>query len=381
MRARALWDYDAVASDELSLQRDDIVVVERKDDDGWWYGRLLKNDKAGLFPGCYVVETPPVETDELVAAVEARAIAAEQALEDERKAFDAFRAGVRGSFEALECILKRALAPLPGIVIEVPAEHDQSLASGLVRRLKPCKGELGRDTVSWPDFCHAVDALVRASDDDLVDVLERYSRPLRRLFRQYASVSVNGQDSDGAVSPADFLRLCKDTRVCPDLVSRHVATAVCRKALPTPKAGQLAPLGLAAPQFYRALAQCAVAAYEDTMSLPDKVEALFHHMRLCETLSPPKNDHSHHQVSFAADRRPLHSYTQPVRHVLPHAAFPRPWNATVASYPHPSTSPLPHPRAVAPSTRRGALHSTPPASSSTAAPEFQERHCTQHQQR
>lgn len=60
-RARAIYDYEARASDELSFKRHDIINVLGKDeeDEGWYKGEL--KGKSGLFPNNYVqfVEDPP----------------------------------------------------------------------------------------------------------------------------------------------------------------------------------------------------------------------------------------------------------------------------------------------------------------------------------
>ena len=52
--ARAIYDYEARASDELSFKRHDVIMVLGRDeeDDGWYKGTL--NGKTGLFPNNYV---------------------------------------------------------------------------------------------------------------------------------------------------------------------------------------------------------------------------------------------------------------------------------------------------------------------------------------
>ena len=52
--ARAIYDYEARASDELSFKRHDIIEVlgQDEEDDGWYIGVL--NGKKGLFPNNYV---------------------------------------------------------------------------------------------------------------------------------------------------------------------------------------------------------------------------------------------------------------------------------------------------------------------------------------
>jgi myosin-1 len=53
-KCKALYDYDAQGSDEISLKVDDVIFVLQKSDTGWWEGEL--NGKKGLFPGNYVEE-------------------------------------------------------------------------------------------------------------------------------------------------------------------------------------------------------------------------------------------------------------------------------------------------------------------------------------
>uniref|UniRef100_UPI00398EEB01 jouberin isoform X2 n=1 Tax=Pristiophorus japonicus TaxID=55135 RepID=UPI00398EEB01 len=49
----ALYDYTAHRSDELTIQRYDIIQVLYKDNANWWFGRLA-NGKQGYFPANYV---------------------------------------------------------------------------------------------------------------------------------------------------------------------------------------------------------------------------------------------------------------------------------------------------------------------------------------
>ena len=41
-KARAIYDYDARAADELSFKRNDVITVLKADeeDDGWYHGEL-----------------------------------------------------------------------------------------------------------------------------------------------------------------------------------------------------------------------------------------------------------------------------------------------------------------------------------------------------
>ncbi|GCB73323.1 hypothetical protein scyTo_0002477 [Scyliorhinus torazame] len=49
----ALYDYTANRSDELTIQRYDIIQVLYKDNASWWFG-CLANGKQGYFPANYV---------------------------------------------------------------------------------------------------------------------------------------------------------------------------------------------------------------------------------------------------------------------------------------------------------------------------------------
>ena len=66
--ARAIYDYEARASDELSFKRHDIIQVLGRDeeDEGWYRGVL--NGRTGLFPNNYVqfqeAPKPPVEVSD-----------------------------------------------------------------------------------------------------------------------------------------------------------------------------------------------------------------------------------------------------------------------------------------------------------------------------
>ncbi|CAF3368612.1 unnamed protein product [Rotaria socialis] len=55
-KARVLYDYKAVSSDELTLKTNDIVIIRDKNvgEDGWWKGEL--NGHIGLFPDNCVEE-------------------------------------------------------------------------------------------------------------------------------------------------------------------------------------------------------------------------------------------------------------------------------------------------------------------------------------
>uniref|UniRef100_A0A8C7T9V4 Jouberin n=1 Tax=Oncorhynchus mykiss TaxID=8022 RepID=A0A8C7T9V4_ONCMY len=51
----SLYDYSATRSDELTVQRGDVIYVLYKDNDNWWFGRLA-NGQQGYFPATYVAE-------------------------------------------------------------------------------------------------------------------------------------------------------------------------------------------------------------------------------------------------------------------------------------------------------------------------------------
>ncbi|VDN02530.1 unnamed protein product [Thelazia callipaeda] len=55
--AKALGNFDATASNQLSLKVGDIVKVSKKSSSGWWQGEIVSEDddkKVGWFPGNYV---------------------------------------------------------------------------------------------------------------------------------------------------------------------------------------------------------------------------------------------------------------------------------------------------------------------------------------
>ena len=58
---RALYDYDATGSDEISFEEGDVIKVTKREpngvDDGWWMGELRTGSHAGstgLFPSIVV---------------------------------------------------------------------------------------------------------------------------------------------------------------------------------------------------------------------------------------------------------------------------------------------------------------------------------------
>eukprot|EP01117_Protostelium_nocturnum_P017361 TRINITY_DN7066_c0_g1_i1.p1 TRINITY_DN7066_c0_g1~~TRINITY_DN7066_c0_g1_i1.p1 ORF type:complete len:440 (-),score=186.01 TRINITY_DN7066_c0_g1_i1:50-1369(-) len=50
---RALFDYVATATDEMSFKANDRLRILQENPNGWWFGRNLENDSAGLFPSNY----------------------------------------------------------------------------------------------------------------------------------------------------------------------------------------------------------------------------------------------------------------------------------------------------------------------------------------
>uniref|UniRef100_A0A914CMP1 SH3 domain-containing protein n=1 Tax=Acrobeloides nanus TaxID=290746 RepID=A0A914CMP1_9BILA len=57
---RALYEYDAQDTDELSFDTGQIIELVRKNESGWWQGRI--GPRNGLFPSNYVEEQPQVPT-------------------------------------------------------------------------------------------------------------------------------------------------------------------------------------------------------------------------------------------------------------------------------------------------------------------------------
>lgn len=51
-KCKALYDYNAQDTDEISFAADEIIEVIQEDPSGWWTGRL--RGREGLFPGNYV---------------------------------------------------------------------------------------------------------------------------------------------------------------------------------------------------------------------------------------------------------------------------------------------------------------------------------------
>jgi len=53
---RALYDYNSIQHDELSLKKGELYFVTEQCHDGWFKGKSLKSGKSGVFPGNHVEE-------------------------------------------------------------------------------------------------------------------------------------------------------------------------------------------------------------------------------------------------------------------------------------------------------------------------------------
>lgn len=282
-----------------------------------------------------VTEVSTNATINLIRELESRAVRAEESLKEERRAARAFRDATTSSLGVLETTLAKSLAPLGGVVLEAPRgdatfweaggtqrassradDFGRAVAEHLSAKIR--QGVLGRRVVAWEDFCDALaacqprrrrkdddagkpprrrkrdldeaasslQARVRghqqraqtrtpAADDDdrLVRVLARFQKPLREVFRKYRK--------GRAVTAQDFVRLCREEKISPTLLSHQEVAAVCRATL-----AEHDVHGLDEANLSRALARVACAAYAavPTMGVGDKVEALFIHMGLAERL-------------------------------------------------------------------------------------------------
>lgn len=55
--AQVIAPYEATSSEQLSLQRGQLVLIRKKTDSGWWEGELQargRNRQIGWFPATYV---------------------------------------------------------------------------------------------------------------------------------------------------------------------------------------------------------------------------------------------------------------------------------------------------------------------------------------
>lgn len=51
---RALYDYAAADSDEVSFKDGDVIVNVQSIDEGWMYGTVQRTGKTGMLPANYV---------------------------------------------------------------------------------------------------------------------------------------------------------------------------------------------------------------------------------------------------------------------------------------------------------------------------------------
>lgn len=49
---KAVYDYDATDTDELTFKEGDVIEIIKEDPSGWWRGRL--KGREGLFPNNYI---------------------------------------------------------------------------------------------------------------------------------------------------------------------------------------------------------------------------------------------------------------------------------------------------------------------------------------
>ncbi|TDG99091.1 hypothetical protein EPR50_G00207350 [Perca flavescens] len=75
----SLYDYRANRSDELTIQRGDVIQVLYKDNDNWWFGRLA-NGQQGYFLASYVADQGDFN-EEVTQSVEAHAALSEGTVE------------------------------------------------------------------------------------------------------------------------------------------------------------------------------------------------------------------------------------------------------------------------------------------------------------
>ncbi|KAF9355305.1 hypothetical protein BGX26_006732 [Mortierella sp. AD094] len=67
-QVRAIFNFNASAGEELSLQKGDLVRVTEEIDEGWWEGELIDSNgvrHVGMFPSNYVEEVPCDTVSEL----------------------------------------------------------------------------------------------------------------------------------------------------------------------------------------------------------------------------------------------------------------------------------------------------------------------------
>ena len=246
-----------------------------------------------------------------VLLLERRAEAAEASLAEERQKAAEFRDATTQSLRELNDALAQALQPVVGGVLLTPpsetfweddAEAADDVENDLKRALEPrLVVRLQRKTLDWSDLCAAVSQVVArhatpmhtrqgnefeatdwASPSVLNDDQRHTEVPLETPLKQTKIVDLRKpappprSDGDvaaeqkpqlralfdaykegtgvGHVSPAGFLRLCRDKRLCPDLLDRRDCARLCKLEL-------TGVVGLNEARLGRALARAAVAAF------------------------------------------------------------------------------------------------------------------------
>ena len=67
--ATALYDYEAVQSDELSFTEGARIKILKRNTDGWFEGVLIDTGARGLFPGACATKRSTMREALLIAAV------------------------------------------------------------------------------------------------------------------------------------------------------------------------------------------------------------------------------------------------------------------------------------------------------------------------
>ena len=246
-----------------------------------------------------------------VLLLERRAEAAEASLAEERQKAAEFRDATTQSLRELNDALAQALQPVGGVLLTPPSEtfweDDAEAADDVENDLKRAltatlrTGPLRRKTLDWSDLCAAVSQVVArhatpmhtrqgnefeatdwASPSVLNDDQRHTEVPLETPLKQTKIVDLRKpappprSDGDvaaeqkpqlralfdaykegtgvGHVTPAGFLRLCRDKRLCPGLLDRRDCARLCKLEL-------TGVAGLNEARLGRALARAAVAAF------------------------------------------------------------------------------------------------------------------------
>ena len=245
-----------------------------------------------------------------VLLLERRAEAAEASLAEERQKAAEFRDATTQSLRELNDALAQALQPVGGVLLTPPSEtfweDDAEAADDVENDLKRAltatlrTGPLRRKTLDWSDLCAAVSQVVArhatpmhtrqgnefeatdwASPSVLNDDQRHTEVPLETPLKQTKIVDLRKpapppRSNDvaaeqkpqlralfdaykegtgvGHVTPAGFLRLCRDKRLCPGLLDRRDCARLCKLELTK-------DCGLNEARLGRALARAAVAAF------------------------------------------------------------------------------------------------------------------------